>query len=992
MTITHKINMDLIRRGIVPRIHTVQGDALTRQVEISLFADGIPWQIPGNPTVLIRYRRPDRVSGTYDTLPGGIPAGTISGSAVTITVAREVLTFPGDAMLVVTLVDGNRELSTFEFILAVQPNHSQSGIEGIEAVSVSGMIPAPDSARAGQILVIEEVDEFGLIRRMKAEDALPGTVISSIALDEVNSNDAVSRYLITMNDGSVHAFEVSHGKSAYAYAQEGGYTGTEAEFARKLAANSSGYPLPCVMDYGAKGDGTTDDTKAFQDALAENRVVYVPGGTYKLNGELRIRGNCCLELNQDTVLHFRQSSGNCISMEMSASICGRHGLVKVPYGFGGNVIHVATSLNDDVTAIEPWNKWDPQWKSGRYITDLNITKHDSNGFCYANQPGECAGTAIYISADRSGGTMGSTFIWGLDFSGIRIAGAFSYGIRAVNYDNAWNHEMRIDAFICSTEIGVSLEDCRNAYISATIQPRYAENNGTKTGVYAKHGIQLIRSENVDLTGSRVWDWNESGTLWQNGGQWQHIGMYGDCHGAILNSFEYYEVSTDIRKLIYTDTASNLEKLTILQEPFTRWFKPKDGKPYFFDGDYEKELTLKEEFDSCFVVDRTTSYTDALANAIDTDGSIYNGIGYSRTGGTINGSGGINTSGAGYYGHTGFIAVHDGAIVHVDGIKLTDDGDVRFVLYDANFQMIENRKHNAEHIIPGTSYWFPDYVATETGFSFRIAAYDSSCTYLRMGLLSRDIAAHPTIAVDEELIFTMDGYLAESIKVKGKNVVGAVTSWNDLLDKPFGEKEDAELLPKTEFQYDDSMEVFLAPGQLNLTVGNTYTVSWNGTDYTSEAVSGSFLGSAIVLVGNPAAVGGTNNGLPFAIACLEGMTGAISLDGSTSVTVGVRGHGIDKIPTEYLPYPPSYTIDLTEDEIASGQASNELVHKFAYVLENGGILFVKVGVHRSMVLDLWADAENEQLNIMFLLGSNIQTVRIPFGLWKPTAEFTQEATA
>lgn len=37
-----------------------------------------------------------------------------------------------------------------------------------------------------------------------------------------------------------------------------------------------------VKDYGARGDGTTDDTTAFVNAGATGRPVYVPGGTYKI--------------------------------------------------------------------------------------------------------------------------------------------------------------------------------------------------------------------------------------------------------------------------------------------------------------------------------------------------------------------------------------------------------------------------------------------------------------------------------------------------------------------------------------------------------------------------------------------------------------------------------------------------------------------------------------------------------------------------------------
>lgn len=236
MMITHKICMDLVRRGGIPRVYVVQGDALTRAVEITLRCQGALWEIPGEPGVLIRYRRPDGVTGEYDTLVGGTPAGTANGAAVTIILAREVLAVPGDVVLVVTLLDGSRELSTFEFLISVAPNLSRNILGNPEAVSVSGMIPAPEAAQAGQILVIDEVDEYGLIQSTKAVDALPGTIVSDISLDR--ELEGASRYRITMNDGSVHYFDVTHGKSAYAYALEGGYTGSEAEFTRKMALPS----------------------------------------------------------------------------------------------------------------------------------------------------------------------------------------------------------------------------------------------------------------------------------------------------------------------------------------------------------------------------------------------------------------------------------------------------------------------------------------------------------------------------------------------------------------------------------------------------------------------------------------------------------------------------------------------------------------------------------------------------------------------------------
>jgi regulation of enolase protein 1 (concanavalin A-like superfamily) len=42
-----------------------------------------------------------------------------------------------------------------------------------------------------------------------------------------------------------------------------------------------------VKDYGARGDGVTDDTEAIQQALAENRTVYFPNGTYLVSDTLQ---------------------------------------------------------------------------------------------------------------------------------------------------------------------------------------------------------------------------------------------------------------------------------------------------------------------------------------------------------------------------------------------------------------------------------------------------------------------------------------------------------------------------------------------------------------------------------------------------------------------------------------------------------------------------------------------------------------------------------
>ena len=339
--------------------------------------------------------------------------------------------------------------------------------------------------------------------------------------------------------------------------------------------------------YGAKGDGSTDDTVAFQTALAENRVVCVPGGTYKLNGTLVIRENCCLELSQDTILDFANTSGNCIEMRGSATLRGNHGNINVYHPFAGNVISVDTSKDGVVHgSIEPYYNWTPMWQRQRFIHDVNITR--TEGGFRGSLTGAYSGTALYISANydtteeyNGSSTAPITCIWGMTVSGLRIGGAFEYGINIENRDKtesgygnlddpSWNHDMRIEAVLIACAIGVRVFNCNTAHLDVTIEPGLSINKVNGEYVkYAKNGIVLEHSNHIDLSQSLVWDWNSIGTLVDEAKRNAHIALIGTCKGVILSDFLYNaDSSTDIRNLIYTDTPSNFDSLNILQEPFT----------------------------------------------------------------------------------------------------------------------------------------------------------------------------------------------------------------------------------------------------------------------------------------------------------------------------------------------------------------------------------------------------------------------------------------
>jgi len=381
-----------------------------------------------------------------------------------------------------------------------------------------------------------------------------------------------------------------------------------------------------VLNYYNAIDGD-NYTNAFQAALRDETVrrVYVPGGTYKIKGELVVRDNCELELAQDAVLAF-DFSGNdgdpgataaadggttggtntevgiepwsdekiiaakkCITLNMLSSLVGNHATIRVPYDFDGIVIYASTRSHPEremFKDIPPFNHYCPQWKPARYLKDINIVKPNTAGI-HKSDDGSCNGIAAFIEGYRRNedddGDAGSTFIWGLEYTGLRIAGAFKYGIYGTNNYNetaddwAWTNDMKVNGIIDGCEVGVFLDNCNYAYISTLIQPRAAENN-TK---YAKYGIFLKECKHVDLTCSRVWDWDEDHTL---GGPllskdnltankiYQHIGLKGDCKGLMLDDYLYYRNSDfNIRDLIYNDHAPNYDNMTILQEPVSKFF-------------------------------------------------------------------------------------------------------------------------------------------------------------------------------------------------------------------------------------------------------------------------------------------------------------------------------------------------------------------------------------------------------------------------------------
>lgn len=192
--------MDLDRRDDGKQIDVMQDDKYSRELELHLQANGKPYCPPEDCVVLVRYQGNYGHGGAYDLLPDGRKAWRIQENILTVTLAPQVCTVAGKVMMTVTLRRGSAELSCFTVCVNVHKGPG-TDLKSEPYYHINGFIPQPDSAKAGDFLKVVSVDSQGNIK--------------------ATTGDA------------------RRGKSAYQQAVEGGYTGSEVEFSRKLAQDYS---------------------------------------------------------------------------------------------------------------------------------------------------------------------------------------------------------------------------------------------------------------------------------------------------------------------------------------------------------------------------------------------------------------------------------------------------------------------------------------------------------------------------------------------------------------------------------------------------------------------------------------------------------------------------------------------------------------------------------------------------------------------------------
>lgn len=126
MRVIHRVNLDMYKRGIMPRVDIVQGDTYSRVLEVHLYVNRMPWQVPQDTNICVGYRKPDGTDGVYDTLEDGTIAGTVEGNVVSVILAPQMLSVPGTVIANIMFQDLQlNQIGTFPIAIGVAESLTQ---------------------------------------------------------------------------------------------------------------------------------------------------------------------------------------------------------------------------------------------------------------------------------------------------------------------------------------------------------------------------------------------------------------------------------------------------------------------------------------------------------------------------------------------------------------------------------------------------------------------------------------------------------------------------------------------------------------------------------------------------------------------------------------------------------------------------------------------------------------------------------------------------
>ena len=267
-----------------------------------------------------------------------------------------------------------------------------------------------------------------------------------------------------------------------------------------------------VKDFGAIGDGVTDDTDAIVNALNASNAVYFPAGTYLTTGGINIKNKSLFGVPTNATAQNAVSIIKLSGSNTNTSLFINGGSISTPWGDGGGCLlrdlylqgnwdGSTTNSETNISVIGGLVKW---W-SGAYVKIQNCLIAKSFGFgVFSYQLGYSsiensfvstnAKNGIHLEAPSGGSAITSTTIDNTSVNSCR--GTAPTGGNGVYIKNGFYCDVNgcvIEDVLC----GVYLDGADNR--SITVFETHIEST-TNGGVYYNgSGINLMLLQNILAT-------------------------------------------------------------------------------------------------------------------------------------------------------------------------------------------------------------------------------------------------------------------------------------------------------------------------------------------------------------------------------------------------------------------------------------------------------------------------------------------------------------